>query len=269
MEDLLELLRKMNVLCRDNGSFFTDTARLDVIESELENTDYICTKGNLCRIYSRNPLGQMNGKILVVSAHVDCERSITRCFSERVSQNIIRGTYDNSITAAAVLSLMKSCSFPENVVVSFTGDEEDNSGGAIETCRILKRNGLSFRAVILDVTDEGWDRNADVSFENDFMSDEWVENVIDCIEASDCSWVFVPSDTLAVPESVPRECTVFKEAMADESWDYDEEDIECFSLCLPVSGEMHSDDGVLARTDSFLKYISVLENICRRFADDE
>ena len=44
------------------------------------------------------------------------------------------------------------------------------------------------------------------------------------------------------------------EAEADETWDLDELDVQCFSLCLPVKGDMHNDQGVLARKESFASY---------------
>jgi hypothetical protein len=41
---------------------------------------------------------------------------------------------------------------------------------------------------------------------------------------------------------------VIKNAEADESWQYDEHDVHCFSLCLPCrclrKGDMHNDAGV-------------------------
>ena len=46
--------------------------------------------------------------------------------------------------------------------------------------------------------------------------------------------------------------------MPDESWDYDEENIKCFSLCIPVGGDMHSDEGVFARIRSLKEYVEVL-----------
>lgn len=44
----------------------------------------------------------------------------------------------------------------------------------------------------------------------------------------------------------------------DESWEYDGLGVRCFSLCIPVKGEMHSDEGVLARISGLKKYIEIL-----------
>ena len=51
------------------------------------------------------------------------------------------------------------------------------------------------------------------------------------------------------------------EADEDESWEYDEADLPCFSFCLPTRGEMHSDEGILARVASFRRYTEVLERL--------
>ena len=52
-----------------------------------------------------------------------------------------------------------------------------------------------------------------------------------------------------------------EEAEPDESWEYDDCEQICFSLCLPTKGEMHSDEGILARVISFRRYTEVLERM--------
>ena len=54
--DLFDLLKEMNVLCRDNGKEFTDTRRLEVIEEKLRGSGYIRESGNLFRLYSKKPV---------------------------------------------------------------------------------------------------------------------------------------------------------------------------------------------------------------------
>ena len=47
-------------------------------------------------------------------------------------------------------------------------------------------------------------------------------------------------------------------AMPDETWEYDEMGVPCFSLCVPVKGDMHSGEGVLMRKESFGRYVEAL-----------
>lgn len=88
-EKMIRLLDEMNVLCRDDGHKFTIELRLDVIKKNLENSQYILTKGKLCHIYSKKPLNQIK-KAVVVSSHVDCEEQIHNCFSEQIDFNLLK-----------------------------------------------------------------------------------------------------------------------------------------------------------------------------------
>lgn len=263
-DEMIRLLAEINVICRDNGRRFTEFPRINVIREKLKNSTYLCTQGELCLIYSKKPLDQFDEEAVLLSTHIDCVRNITRCFSMQCGNGMLKGTYDNSITNTAALVLMLEDRLPGNVIISFTGDEEIDSHGALETCRILRKNGIDFKAVILDVTDEGWHRSADVSMENDFFAADspWGNRVIRRLIETVQNWCFVPEDPSAIPPLVPAGNRIPKEAEADESWDYDEKDVECFSLCLPISGEMHCDEGVYCRESSFFAYINALESIC-------
>ena len=86
--NLIGLLEEMNVLCRDNGKVFTDTQRLDVIEEKLRASEYLSEKGNLFRLYSKKPISEIEGRLLLVSSHVDCEAGITECFSREEKDDI-------------------------------------------------------------------------------------------------------------------------------------------------------------------------------------
>ena len=100
MDILLDILADVSVLNRDNGREFTDTTRLDVIRELLAGSDYMrINDEGLFHLYSKRELSSLcQGEIIVVSTHVDCERHISRCFSERICEDYLKGTYDNSIT---------------------------------------------------------------------------------------------------------------------------------------------------------------------------
>ena len=62
-------------------------------------------------------------------------------------------------------------------------------------------------------------------------------------------------------------CGFVHEAEPDETWEYskgsssDLPGIPCLSLCLPVCGNMHGDDGVLLRKSSVIPYEDILRNL--------
>ncbi|MBQ1184734.1 MAG: hypothetical protein IIX55_03400, partial [Muribaculaceae bacterium] len=57
------------------------------------------------------------------------------------------------------------------------------------------------------------------------------------------------------------------EALPDESWIYDEYKLPCLTLCHPVGGDMHSDEGALARLSAFPVYCDALADLCKILAE--
>ncbi len=258
--DVIPILDRVMLINRDDGRRFTRTDRLDEILRLLWNSRYRRSNPQgLFHLYAARPLDQMEVPVVLVSSHVDCERGITRCFWEDSGDDYLRGTFDNAATNAAVLSLMLGNALPASVIVAFTGDEEEDSQGVVETVKFLrsKEIGIDF-ALVLDVTDMGWNERADFTIENNFWDDARGRRVIECISRLSGEWRFVPEDPDDIPPYVPPGRVIHVEAEADETWDLDELNVPCFSLCLPVNGNMHSDRGVLVRKDSFASYCAAL-----------
>ena len=181
--------------------------------------------------------------------HVDCVYK--NCFAKDEDELCWKGTFDNSATNAAVIDLMLRGELDESVLVAFTGDEEKDSAGAIEIMQMLGRmECLVGKALVLDVTNEGWEDEAAFSIENDHGFDIITGyHIVELLQASGTSCVFV------------------HEAEPDETWEYskgsnsDLPGIPCLSLCLPVCGNMHGDDGVLLRKSSVIPYEDILRNL--------
>ena len=151
---------------------------------------------------------------------------------------------------------------PDSVIVAFTGDEEEESHGIVETVKFLRsQNVVIDLAIVLDVTDMGWNEGAAFTIENNFWDDACGRRVIERVSRLPAEWRFVPEDPDDIPPYVPPGRVIHVEAEEDETWALDELDVPCFSLCLPVNGNMHSDRGVLARKDSFASYCAALAAI--------
>lgn len=276
-ENVMNLLEQVNVLCRDNGKKFLkeQSPRIEIIKEKLATTSYECTEGDLYLLYHKKPLAEYGADAILISSHIDCvEDDMTQCFSKVKSKNKLLGTYDNSITNTAVMQLMLEDSLPDNVMVAFTGAEERDSLGATQVTKLLHNNGVKFKGMILDVTYEGWKDKADFTIENNFWDAALGRKVIAAVDKKSSTWLFVSSDPYNVPVYVPEERVAkgrksgrVKEALPDESWQYDEQHIKCFSLCLPVHGEMHSNDGVKARISSLFEYIETLKLLATELAE--
>ena len=262
-EPAITVLQKISVLNRDNGTVFTNTERLDAIACLLRGSGYQrMNTGGLVQIYARKPAEELDSSVVIVSSHVDCEHHITKCFTQLIDADTMLGTFDNAITNAAILHLMLKGNLPDHVLVAFTGDEERTEQGAKDVISFIRENSLKVRNIfVLDVTGEGWNTGSDFTVENDFWDERYGEKVIDLVKHTGYLWNYVPGDPDDIPDYIPKNQIIPYEADEDESWEYDEADLPCFSFCLPTRGEMHSDEGILARVASFRRYTEVLERL--------
>lgn len=239
-----DLLSAVTVDCKDNGKEFVVTERIEAIESLLQGTEY--------RLVAREPLAllfakrvpQENEKVVLVSSHVDCVYGKCFCNDEG---DCFRGTFDNSFGNAAVLWCMINDTLPDNVVVAFTGDEERNSRGAVQALLALGNIGCRVSsAIVQDVTNEGWESDALFTIENDSGFDILrAYNIVSSLETYSGKFAFR------------------HDAEPDESWNYAERGIPCLTLCAPVGGDMHSDEGVLLRKESAMEYCDALAHLAK------
>lgn len=127
MTNLLSIIQSVSVLNRDNSICFTNTERLDAVAALLCDSVYKrIVFDRLFHIYGRKPVEEQAGPVVIVSSHVDCERNITKYFAKKIDDGTLLGAFDNSITNAAIVYLMLTEKLPDNVLVAFAGDEEEN-----------------------------------------------------------------------------------------------------------------------------------------------
>ena len=243
-QDFFDILQTVTIDCKDNGERFTVTDRVAVIEQMLEQTDYkLIGRQPLALLYSKREVRE-DDRVLLISSHIDCV--YPRCFCSDEG-DCLRGTFDNSFSNAALLWNMLNDRLPDNVVVAFTGNEESDSQGAVQAVVALGRMGCEVpAALVLDVTNEGWESGALFTLENDLGIDMLTAyNIISSLECYGGRFAFKHN------------------AEPDESWDYAEYGIPSLTLCVPVCGELHGDEGVLLRKESAMEYCNVLALMAR------
>ena len=244
-QDFFDILTTVTVDSKDNGERFTVTDRVAVIERMLQNSDYkLISRRPLALLYSKREVRE-GDRVLLISSHIDCVYG--RCFCNDEDE-CMRGTFDNSFGNAAVLWNMVHDRLPDNVVVAFTGDEEHDSHGALQTVEALAGMGVEVSMVLVqDVTNVGWESGALFTIENDLGIDILTGyNIISSLEQYGGRFAFKHN------------------ALPDESWDYADCGVPCFTLCVPVGGELHGDAGVLLRKESATEYCNVLSLLAGR-----
>lgn len=242
---LFKLLELLTVDCKDNGENFLVGERLSVIERLLEETPYrLVAREPLALVFAKERFCEYD-KVVLLSSHIDCVYPFL--FSKDEGDSM-RGTFDNSFGNAAVIWNMLNDTLPENVVVAFTGDEEKESAGALQALRALgKLECTLFSAIVLDVTNVGWNGGAFFTIENDACIDIMTAyGIVSSLEQYSGRFAFLHN------------------AEPDESWCYAEYGVPTLSLCLPVGGELHSKEGIILRKDAAQEYcrvLSILSNI--------
>ena len=237
--DFVELVKAVTVDCKDDGNGFSVCDRVEVIERLLAGTAYkLVAREPLALLYAKRDLSE-GDSVVLVSAHVDCLYGSYFCNDEG---EFLRGTFDNSLGNAAVLSLMLEDRLPDNVVVAFTGDEERDSQGAVQTVLALGRMQCEIKfALVLDVTNTGWESGAPFALENDLGVDMvTAHRIMNAVEAVGAEYAFK------------------HDAEPDESWDYNDYGIPSLSVCAVVNGFLHGDEGVVVRKSSLEFYQKAL-----------
>ena len=246
---IIRILDRVNVASRDDGRRFLDTTRLDGIECvlrEAESRWTLTASGPLFRLYARAGSPPADHPVLV-SSHADS--AYTDHFHEPLEDSVeLLGTFDNSITNAVVLDLMLADRLPEDALVAFTGDEENESRGAAEAIAHLRGAGRLPRAVIvLDITD-------DRSYGSPCTLENYFSNGTLGLPTGEHEFL----DFLRGVFNHRVPAVHHDDAWPDESWRYEEEGVHVVSLCVPTSpadtgdhgGDwMHSAAGIRVRAD--------------------
>ena len=244
--EIIEFVKTVTIDCKDNGSSFVVTDRVEAIMRLLEGSAYkLVAREPLTLVYAKREFSAGNSVVLV-SSHIDCLYDSCFCCDEG---DCLRGTFDNSVGNAAILSLMIHDLLPDNVVVAFTGDEEHDSQGAVQTVLALGRMQCEIKfALVLDVTNTGYENGAMFALENDFGIDLLTAHrIVEVVETVGAKYEF-------------KHC-----AEPDESWDYNDYGVPVLSVCAVVNGYLHSNDGVLLRKDSLLSYNNAICSILNVF----
>ena len=296
-EELYRLLQKLEIPCvsKNSDGSFSDIRRLDAIREEVEGSGgkykLINGKKNYYKLYGQmelEDLAKEYDRAILVSSHADNLQPESRFLD--MGDNI-RGTFDNAGTNAVCTYIMKQGGVPKNVLFGFTADEEYGSKGAKKLANKLKKyfGEGNIDVIVLDVT-YGWQDGVDFTIENDFIykkyqGEMFIKKVCQAANDSGYSWQFlmadqddksmnfeeyISSDEIAsymkkYSEAAGGCKTVVYAEGPDESAEYDENDLNAFSLCLPCSAdsghEMHSPEGFMISKRVVCNYTDFLMKI--------
>lgn len=276
MLDVIQsILSMVNVESRDNGSVFTTDTRRQNIRSLLVHSPFVelPNSPDLSTLY-RHAQFESGQRIVLLSCHIDSR--YRRHFHDVQASSNWLGTFDNSICNAILVALMQADHLPSNVWVAFTGDEEVESRGATQTIEWFEQHNELWKClecvIVLDVTSVGYGSRS-FTLENGFVECEPLEGepVFDTPDA-----LFDSLNSFLEQKGFSSSQYTFvdsEHAGEDESWEYDEWDLNCFSLCLPTAPHpkharrsidfwMHHEDGIRIEPHTLKEYGAALSSLC-------
>lgn len=258
----LKILKYLTCTCRDNGKVITDDLKLRRIEELLRQTNSpykAVATGKMFRLYGRTPV-ESQDNIVVISAHADIVKGIKEPWAEQKG-TLLYGTFDNSAGDACAATLLCENVLPDNVFVAFTMNEEAGMRGAKAVSRYFKRINKEFGAIVLDVTNVGFDKGINFTVENASWSESFGLSVTGIAERMG-KYAFVPThQTKDNPYPYVSKERYMGYSWPDEAWTYREEGVQTCSLCIPTSGQMHDDSGLAMSKSSYMRYINAVGNI--------
>ncbi len=233
---MLNILKRVNIHSKDNGLEFIVKDRRNEIIKILEGSDWSQVIDDGFLLIYNNRYDSSNENTILISCHIDSVFNEGDYFIKESDDGKITGTLDNTGSIAILLDTMLSGKLPINVFVSFTGDEEEDSRGAILTAEYLRdekpevweRLGV---VITLDVSNKNEDR--DLSIENFFIEEE--PGNASTLSFNDPEEFITYISRILDSENITYGILRDDETLPDESWDYEEFDLNVFSLCLPVS----------------------------------
>jgi hypothetical protein len=257
-------LNQVNVPSADDGFRFTDFTRINEIKSILANSQYqLRYDGYVSLIYQHRNFDPKKDSVLI-SSHIDSLHPTH--FIESLDDNTWAGSFDNSATNAAVLTLMTSELLSPQVMIAFTGDEENTSHGVHDVVAFFEKNpdaGVLDAVICLDVSNFGYQNHA-FTIENWFESEEGRYSHLNNKKIKKMLRNIFPNALMKDAEDEDED----HQAWPDESWAYDELDVFCFSICLPVGPHpkyvgdqdyfMESDLGMLLKKSSPVGYLEAI-----------
>lgn len=277
MKHFFEILKLVNCPSMDNGEYFIDSTRVNAIKKLLLNSNYTLKKDNGLSFIYVNKQYTFKPTILI-SCHIDS--IYTQYHFDYFNKSEIIGTLDNSICNAMLLEMMMKDSLPPNVIISFTGNEEDESIGAKETIDYLINQQINIwnkleLVITLDVTSEGYEEQ-NFTIENYFIEEDYINESILRFNSKKDFKNYLKEKLYAYEKVL-----FVKDSMAgpDESWEYDEFDLNCISFCLPTRPKpelkskdidfwMHSDEGIIIKVESIVEYQKALLSLINKINDD-
>ena len=240
--------------CTDTGNGFFSRDRLDLILQSLSSSAYqLQCEMPLAIIYGHENFNPSLA-ISLISCHID---SIYDNYYANDHGDTLHGTFDNSACNAILVQAMLENILHPQTLIAFTGDEEYDSRGVDQSIEMLDHSDLFSQlemVIVLDLTEEYYGK-CPFTIENYCREKNHAGSKLAFATAKELK-IFL--------KSILNNDFFIKNGDPDESWQYAQYDLNCFSLCLPcriLSEDMHADEGVEIRKPDVMDFLKALNTL--------
>ena len=205
--------------------FFRETSGCsDTVKRLLSATSYQSIEEDGFILYHRKDFGDYQSGLRLISVSLD------RCEMAGI---------------ASLICLMQKNQLPDSVMVAFLKNTDEKRQGIQKLVKLVRKAKRTFRTIVLDVTNTGWEEKCDFTVENCCLTQRMYKNLISALHGGRNKWKIIPEDRLLLKGILFSDEYFTSNAPRKNDCDYYRDGkVNCFSFCLPVEGNISNDEGI-------------------------
>ncbi|MBQ7934248.1 MAG: hypothetical protein IJ327_05635 [Lachnospiraceae bacterium] len=134
---------------------------------------------------------------------------------------------------------------PDSVMVAFLKNTDEKRQDVQKLVKLLRKTKRTFRAIVLDVTNTGWEEKSDFTVENCCLTQRMYKNLVSILHRGSGKWQIIPEDRQMLKGILFSEEHFSATVSRRNDCDYYREcGIKGFGFCLPVEGTITNDEGL-------------------------
>ena len=166
---------------------------------------------------------------------------------------------------AALISLMQKNELSDSVGIAFLKPEKGKREGVKSLVKLLKKAQKTFRAIVLDVTNTGWEEECDFTVENCYLTKRMYKNLVSILHGGRSTWKIIPEDRQMLKGILFDKKYFTKKLSRENECDYYKEcGVYSFSFCLPVKEDIIKDGDVKIDMDRLGWYMDKMTKFGKR-----
>ena len=196
----------------------------EAIKEFLSDTSYRCIEEDGFLLFHKKDFSDYKSGMRLVSVRLEhCEKA----------------------GIAAIICLMKKQELPDPVMIAFLKNTDEKRQAIHNLVKLLKKTKKTYRAMVLDLTNTGWEECCDFTVENCYLTQRMYKKMVSALHGNGRRWKIIPQDKQMLKGILFSDKYFTTNAPRGKDCDYYQEcGVNCFSYCLPVEGEIKNGERI-------------------------